>query len=128
MRKLIVLAILMTTAAANMSADGEEPKFKAVAFYSTNVEKPHADFATDALAFYGKLAQEKSFVLDSTTDWSNVNAKYLANYNVVIWLNNSVFRPDQRKAFEDYMEHGGAWLAASTSPATTTRTLTGRGL
>jgi uncharacterized protein len=107
--------MVLAVAAASTTSRGEEPKFKAVAFYSTNVEKPHADFAKDALAFYGKLAKEKNFVLDSTTDWSNVNPELLANYNVVIWLNNSVFQPDQRKAFEDYMEHGGAWLGFHVS-------------
>ncbi len=40
-------------------ARAEEPKFKALAFYNTNVERAHMNFAKDALAFYTKLAAEK---------------------------------------------------------------------
>jgi type 1 glutamine amidotransferase len=74
------------------------------------VEKDHVAFAKNALEFYGKLATAKNFTFDSTTDWANLNPTYLANYQVVIWLNDSPHSEDQRKAFQDYMEHGGAWM------------------
>ncbi|HEY2760145.1 MAG TPA: ThuA domain-containing protein, partial [Pirellulales bacterium] len=50
-----------------------------------------------------------------TTDWSKLNAENLANYQVVLWLNDSAHTADQRAAFEDYMEHGGGWLGFHVS-------------
>jgi hypothetical protein len=99
----------------NQTASAEEPKFRAIAFYSTTVEKAHVDFAKDALEFYAKLAKEQNFVFDSTTDWSNHNHNYLAKYDVVMWLNQSTWSKDQRAAFEEYMKNGGAWLGFHVS-------------
>jgi uncharacterized protein len=110
-----LLAVSVVTLATGENASAEEPKFRAVAFYNTKVEKAHVKFATDALAFYGKLAADKNFVLDSTTDWNNLNADYLAKYQVVLWLNDSAHAPEQRTAFEQYMDHGGAWLGFHVS-------------
>ncbi len=91
-------------------AGAEEPKFKAVAFYNTKVERAHVQFAKDALDFYSKLATQNNFVFDSTTDWSNLNSGYLANYQVILWLDDSPHSSEQRAAFQEYMEHGGGWL------------------
>jgi hypothetical protein len=46
-------------------------KFRAIAFYSTNVESDHVDFARDAMKFYTRLASEKGFSLDTTSNWEN---------------------------------------------------------
>ncbi len=45
------------------------PAFKALAFYSTTVEADHVDFARDAIAYYTRLAAEKGFIFDTTTNW-----------------------------------------------------------
>lgn len=67
-------------------------------------------FANDALDFYKKLADEKNFSFDSTTDWSNLNSENLAKYQLVLWLDDSPHSHDQKQAFEEYMEKGGGWL------------------
>jgi type 1 glutamine amidotransferase len=85
-------------------------RFKVLAFYSTKVEKDHVAFANDALKFYSALAEKNHYVFDATTDWSKLNEKTLANYDVIVWLNDSPHSPEQRAAFENYMTHGGAWL------------------
>jgi YVTN family beta-propeller protein len=86
------------------------PQFRAVAFYSTNVEGDHVLFAEDGLKFFAALAQKDNFVFDSTTDWHNLNEDYLKNYQLVVWLNDSPADPAERRAFEKYMKSGGAWL------------------
>src|SRR6185295_13947055 len=97
------------------TTSAEEPRFRVIAFYSTTVEKAHVAFAMDALEFYGKLAKEKNFTFDSTTDWSKHNREFLSKYDVVMWLDQSTWAKDQRAAFEEYMEHGGAWLGFHVS-------------
>ena len=49
-------------------------------------------------------------MFESTTDWDKLNEKDLKPYQVIIWLNDFPHTPAQRAAFENYMEHGGAWL------------------
>ena len=93
----------------------QTPQFRAVAFYSTDTESDHVQFAQDALKFFGSLAQKHNFVFDSTTDWHNLNENYLKNYQLVLWLNNSPSDPDERRAFQKYMESGGAWLGFHAS-------------
>jgi uncharacterized protein len=44
-----------------------------------------------------------------------MNAENLAKYQVVLWLNDSPHVKEQQAAFENYMEHGGAWLGFHVS-------------
>ena len=87
-----------------------DPGFKVLAFYSTDVEPDHVHTANDALAFYRDLAAKNNFVFDATTDWAKLNEKDLKPYRLILWLNNFPQTPEQRAAFEQYMEHGGGWI------------------
>jgi type 1 glutamine amidotransferase len=94
----------------NALATAKEPAFKALAFYSTNVEPDHVHTGNDALAFFRELAAKDNFVFDTTTDWDKLNEKDLKPYQVILWLNDFPHTPEQRAAFEKYIEDGGAWL------------------
>ena len=94
----------------NTAAVAQEPAFKALAFYSTDVEPDHVHTANDALAFFRGLAAKNNFIFDATTDWSKLNENDLKPYRLILWLNNFPQSPEQRAAFEKYMEHGGGWL------------------
>ena len=91
-------------------AQAAEPAFKVLAFYSTDVEPDHLKTARDALAFYSDLAAKHNFQLDTTTDWNKLNENDLKPYRLILWLNNFPQTPEQRAAFEKYMEHGGGWI------------------
>ncbi|HVM74233.1 MAG TPA: ThuA domain-containing protein [Candidatus Saccharimonadales bacterium] len=108
-RPFRVFAVLLTLAVPAV-VHAQSPRFRAVAFYSTDTETDHVLFAEDAVKFFGALAQKNNFVFDSTTDWHNLNENYLKNYQVVLWLNGSPSDPEQRRAFQKYMDSGGAWL------------------
>jgi type 1 glutamine amidotransferase len=97
------------------ASEKPKPAFKALAFYSTRVETDHVDFARDAIRFYSRLATEKNFVFDTTTNWENLNAANLKNYQEVIWLNDFPHNEMQRSAFRQYMEKGGSWLGFHVS-------------
>jgi uncharacterized protein len=92
------------------SAGAKEPSFKVLVFYSTNVEPDHVRTANDALVFFRVLAAKNNFVLDTTTDWDRLNEKDLKPYQEIFWLNDFPHTPEQRAAFQNYMEHGGGWL------------------
>lgn len=111
-RKPSVCGLLLGLAlfAGMAAAQTTKPKFKALAFYSTKVEFDHVLFAEDALKFFPTIAAKDGFEFEATTDWSRLNASTLKDYQLVLWLNDSPTAPEQRQAFQAYMEHGGAWL------------------
>jgi len=104
------LAVLLIPATCAAQQPSEHTPFHAVAFYTTKGEQDHTDFALQALQFYGDLAKKGNFSLSSTTDWNDMSADKLKDVQLVIWLNDFPHTPEQRKVFEDYMTHGGAWL------------------
>ena len=86
------------------------PRFKALAFYSEDVEPAHMEFAHDAIHFFQELTVGDGFVFDITTDMNDLMREDLDDYSVVIMLNDYPRTDEQRKAFEDYMENGGGWF------------------
>ena len=82
-----------------------EDKARALAFYSTKTESDHVEFAEQAIRFL-----KDRYEIETTADWDDLNAKRLADYRLVVWLNDFPHTPAQREAFESYMEHGGGWL------------------
>jgi len=84
--------------------------FKVIAFYTAKEDAAHISFVHEANRWFPKIAKQYNFVYDSTNDWDNLNAAFLSNYKVVLFLDT---RPDdslQRIAFETYMKNGGAWM------------------
>jgi uncharacterized protein len=104
-----LIAVLFPSTSAGQKPPEHTP-FRALAFYTTQGEQDHIDFALDALRFYGDLAKKDNFSLASTTNWEDMSADRLKNVQLVIWLNDFPHTPEQRKAFEEYMKNGGAWL------------------
>ena len=87
---------------------GGMPRFKALFYYSDNVEEAHRQFAHQAIEFFHKLAYGEGWVLDVDTTLSGKGD--LSQYNVVIMPNVTPGTDEERKCFEHYMEHGGGWL------------------
>jgi type 1 glutamine amidotransferase len=91
-------------------------RFKVLAFYSTDVEPDHVEFARDDVRFYDRLAYETgAYSFDTTSDWNQMNDTVLKNYQVVLWLNEFPHNQAQRTAFEHFIEGGGAWLGFHVS-------------
>jgi uncharacterized protein len=112
-----VLGLVLFFFPASHSAEqpSQHAPFRVLAFYADKGEQDHIDFALQAIRFYGDLAKKNNFSLDSTTNWNDMNAEKLKDIQVVLWLNDFPHTPEQRKAFEDYMTHGGAWLGFHVS-------------
>ena len=90
----------------NIAAVAQEPAFKVLAFYSTDVEPDHVHTANDALAFYRTLAAKNNFTFDSTTDWTKLNETDLKPYGLILWLNNF---PQTPRAKSRVREVHGTW-------------------
>jgi uncharacterized protein len=84
--------------------------FNVIAFYMAKNDRAHISFVHEANRWFPAMAKEYKFKYDSTSDWSNLNEKFLSRYQVVLFLDT---RPDdsvQRLAFKKYMENGGSWM------------------
>lgn len=106
-RCLFLIAVLSTVAIAGHAQD---KRFRVLAFYSKNVEQDHVDFAMQAIPFFQAMGQRDHFDFEATSNWNDMNPAKLKHYQVILWLDDFPSTPPQRAAFEDYMEHGGAWL------------------
>ncbi|MDQ0640633.1 hypothetical protein QF042_004198 [Pedobacter sp. W3I1] len=104
---LTILAVFFSISIA--IAQGK-PKFNVIAFYTAKNDQAHISFVHEANKWFPKMAEKYRFSYDSTANWSNLNPKFLAKYQVVLFLDTRPEAPEQRKAFEKYMENGGAWM------------------
>jgi YVTN family beta-propeller protein len=111
----VLLLLLLLVLCGAIPSGAQQPRFKALAFYSTSVEPDHVQFAKAALKFFAERAERDNFTFDSTTDWQRMNDAYLRTYQVVVWLNDSPTNAEQRRSFQRYMENGGAWLGFHVS-------------
>jgi len=110
MKLRILLLAFIAFHLSTGAAFAQQSRFKALAFYSETTEPDHVQFALDAVKFLGNCAAKEQFTLEATTRWEDLTDERLKDYQLVIWLNESPARPEQRSAFERYMQHGGAWL------------------
>lgn len=104
----VTLFLLLNIVCASLSA--QFPRFKALAFYSEEVEPAHVEFAHDAIRFFEDLSIGDGFVFETTSNMDDLNAEKLQNYSVIIMLNDFPRTEKQRQAFQKYMEEGGGWF------------------
>lgn len=87
-----------------------KPTFKVIAFYTAKNDQAHISFVHEANKWFPKVAQQNHFVYDSTSNWDNLNAKFLADYQVVLFLDTRPEKENQREAFKEYMKNGGGFM------------------
>jgi hypothetical protein len=96
--------------ALRASAEGTALQFKVIAFYTGKSDLAHISFVKEANQWFPQAAAKYRFSYEATTNWNDLNAEKLANYQVVLFLDTRPETAEQRAAFENYMEHGGAWM------------------
>lgn len=111
-KTLLQLIIVCTVCSVffHARAQSRRPKFKVIAFYTGKNDQAHISFVHEAHRWFSEAARKYNFTYDSTQNWSNLNAAFLAEYRVVLFLDTRPEAPAQREAFEKYMKNGGAWM------------------
>ena len=109
-RNSLLIFSILVFAMMPPNARSQQAPIHVLAFYSTDVERDHVDFAQQALTFFADAAKRDKFEFESTTDWNDLNPQRLKGVQVVMWFNDSAHTATQRAAFEQYMEHGGRWF------------------
>ena len=100
-----VIALLLV-----LSACTREPAFRVIAFFTGKEDPAHISFLREAERWFPRVAAQHNFRFDTTSNWANLNAGFLARYDVVVFLDTRPEDPVQRAAFQGWMEQGGAWM------------------
>ncbi|KAF2327312.1 ThuA domain-containing protein [Flavobacterium daemonense] len=108
--KSILLTLFLVCFAGIAQHKKEKSKFKVIAFYTAKNDQAHISFVHEANKWFPKIAEENHFEYDSTSNWDNLNANFLAKYQVVLFLDTRPETPAQREAFQKYMENGGGFI------------------
>ncbi len=93
-----------------LEAQSSAPQFNVIAFYTGKNDPAHISFVNEANKWFPEMAAQYHFAYEATTNWNNLNADFLSRYQVVLFLDTRPEVPAQRRAFQKYMEHGGAWM------------------
>lgn len=107
--RILLCCVLVAIATANTHSQ-PKAKFNVIAFYTAKNDAAHISFVHQAHRWFAQSASKNNFRYDSTDNWDNLNTEYLARYQVVIFLDTRPDEPVQREAFQQYMDHGGAWM------------------
>lgn len=108
--KIFFTTILLLCFGLSGFVQGKKSDFKVVAFYTGKNDPAHVSFVKEANQWFSQISTKHDFIYESTSNWDNLNADYLSNYQVVIFLDTRPEKPEQRKAFQDFMENGGAFM------------------
>jgi hypothetical protein len=84
--------------------------FKLIGFYTAKQDAAHISYVHEANDWFLQAGTKYGFTYDSTNDWSKLNTSFLSAYQVVLFLDTRPEAPEQRKAFQEYIENGGAWM------------------
>lgn len=95
---------------AALTGSAREPRFRAIAFFTGKEDQAHISFVGEAVRWFPEQAARYNFAVDTTSNWENLNSTFLANYQVVIFLDTRPEDSAQRMTFETYMKGGGAWM------------------
>jgi hypothetical protein len=108
---LLFLVYIFSLVLTNASfAQKKKVAFKVIAFYTARHDLAHISFVHEANKWFPAIARQYHFTYNSTDNWDNLNTRFLSQYEVVIFLDARPDKPAQRKAFQEFMESGGAWM------------------
>ncbi|MEV4808884.1 RICIN domain-containing protein [Micromonospora avicenniae] len=111
---LCLTLVMVGSPPATGAAPNAAPAFNVIAFYNGTWDPAHISFVREANQWFPQIATQYNFFYTATNDWSRLNAANLAQYQVVIFLDD-LPPAAQRPAFEQYMRAGGAWLGFHVS-------------
>ncbi|MET8809945.1 ThuA domain-containing protein [Streptomyces sp. NPDC004546] len=115
LRLLALLALVFTLQAAPAHTAQAATPFKVLAFYDGTYDAAHISFDHEANTWFPQAGAQNGFTYTSTTDWSQLNTANLANYQVVMFLDDYPHTASQQSAFQTYVSNGGGFIGFHVS-------------
>lgn len=101
---------LLFTLLLSLGIQGKRPAYKVIAFYTGKNDQAHVSFVKEANRWFSEISEKEHFTYQSTSNWDHMNADYLKDFQVVLFLDTRPEKESQRKAFEQYMKNGGGFI------------------
>lgn len=108
--KKVLIFVVLTLTVTSLQAEKNQKHTHVLAFYTAQNDQAHISFVNEANQWFVTNASKNNFIYRATNDWTLLNPDTLSNYQIVIFLDTRPESPLQRKAFQDYMENGGAFM------------------
>ncbi|MFS4092057.1 ThuA domain-containing protein [Streptomyces sp. AF1A] len=115
LRLLALVALMFGLQAAPAHAAQATTPFKVLAFYDGTYDAAHISFDHEANTWFPQAGAQNGFTYTSTTDWSRLNAATLADYQVVMFLDDYPHTAAQQSAFQTYVSDGGGFIGFHVS-------------
>ncbi|WP_433446941.1 ThuA domain-containing protein [Streptomyces sp. CA-142005] len=115
LRLLALLALVFTLQAAPAHTAQAATPFKVLAFYDGTYDAAHISFDHEANTWFPQAGAQNGFTYTSTTDWSQLNSANLADYQVVMFLDDYPHTASQQSAFQTYVSNGGGFIGFHVS-------------
>src|SRR5690242_6767772 len=103
LRLLALLAVLLGVQAGPTYSAHAATSFNVIAFYGGTDDPAHISFDQEANPWFSQAGTQNGFTYTATTDWSRLNTANLANYQVVMFLDDYPHTAAQQSAFQTYM-------------------------
>jgi type 1 glutamine amidotransferase len=92
------------------------PQFKVLAFYNGDYDSGHIAYVKEANPWFTQLAAANNFSYTATQNWDMLaNPGTLAQYQVVMFLDDSPHGSAQQNGFQQYMQNGGGFFGFHVS-------------
>src|SRR5690606_31739765 len=104
----LTFLLLFSSALCSLAQSAGKPKVLAV--YTAKDDLAHISFVGEALEWFEKSEEKEGFDFLATADWQALSTENLADIQLLVFLDTRPEDPAQRKAFQTYMENGGAWM------------------
>jgi len=106
----IITCILFLSFLFDRANAQHQKQYHVIAFYTAIHDPAHISFVHEANRWFSSQANKNHFTYDSTNNWNLLDSLTLSHYQLVIFLDTRPDSPKQRRAFEQYMNKGGAWI------------------
>ncbi|MFJ3755055.1 ThuA domain-containing protein [Streptomyces sp. NPDC090080] len=115
LRLLALLAVVLGVQAAPVHSARAATTVNVIAFYDGTYDAAHISFDHEAATWFPQAGAQNGFTYTQTTDWSRLNTATLANYQVVMFLDDYPHTASQQSAFQNYVAGGGGFIGFHVS-------------
>lgn len=105
----VIIAIFFIQACHPIRKTTSTPT-RIIAFFTAKHDAAHISFVHEANAWFNGISQSNNLVYDTTSNWNNMNADFVSNYDLILFLDTRPEQTAHRLAFEQYMRRGGPWI------------------
>lgn len=108
-RFFFLLAVIFTGCNLPEYSD-EHAKPRILAFFTGKNDLAHISFMGEANQWFAEQGRNYGLQYDTTSNWDRLLDENLDFYTMLVFLDSRPESPEQRRAFQQYMENGGKWM------------------